>query len=58
MSFMNIKDPEERDATITGYLQERNLRERSDLMDHQTDLEENFKPVGAIKRWLRRLFKI
>ena len=47
MSFMNIKYPEERDVMIEDYLeiveriQKRNLEERSDLIDHQRDLEEN-----------------
>ena len=37
MSFMNIKDPEERDTEIAGYLalkkrlKERNLEERGEL---------------------------
>ena len=53
MSFMNIKDPEERDAMIEDYLatvkrlQQRNLEERSDLIDRQRDLEETYEPVVA-----------
>ena len=48
MSFMNIKDPEERDAMIADYLatvkrlQKRNLEERSNLIDRQRDLEETY----------------
>ena len=51
MSFMNIKNPEKRDATIEDYLalktrlQERSLEERSDLVTRQRDLEEAYKPV-------------
>ena len=51
MSFLDIKDPEERDATIKDYLalkkrlKDRNLQERGDLMDRRRDLEENFAPV-------------
>ena len=53
MSFMNIKDPEERDAKIADYLatvkrlQKRNLEERSDLIDRQRDLEETYEPIVA-----------
>ena len=53
MSFLNIKDPVERDAMISDYLalqkrlQERNLEERSDLIVRQSYLEENFKSVVA-----------
>ena len=60
MSFMNIRDPVERDAKISDYvatvkrLQRRNLEERSDLMDRRRDLEETFKPVVVSnQRWLR-----
>ena len=53
MYFLNIKDPEERDATIADYLatvkrlQQRNLEERSDLMNRQRELEETYEPVVA-----------
>ena len=53
MSFLNIKDPEQRDATIADYLatvkrlQPRNLDERSDLTDRQRELEETYEPVVA-----------
>ena len=56
MSFMNIKDPEERDVVIADYLatvkrlQQRNLEERSDLIDRQRDLEETYEPVVANNR--------
>ena len=51
MSFMNIKDPDERDDTIADYLamvkrlKRRNLQERSDLMDRQRDLEVIYEPI-------------
>ena len=51
MSFMNIKNPEKRDAMIEDYLalkkrlQKRSLEERSGLVTRQRDLEESFKPV-------------
>ena len=53
MSFFNIKDPEERDAVVEDYLalkkrlKDRNLEDRSDLMDRQRELEETFEPVVA-----------
>ena len=53
MSFMNIKHPEKRDATIEDYLatvkriQQHNLEERSDLIDRQRELEETYEPVVA-----------
>ena len=52
-SFMDIKDPEERDTKIADYLatvkrlQKRNLEERSDLIDRQRDLEETYEPIVA-----------
>ena len=64
MSFFNIKDPEQRDATIADYLatvkrsQKRNLEERSDLVDHQRELEETYEPIVASNReiaWLKKL---
>ena len=51
MSFLDIKDPEERDVIIADYLavkkrlKDRILQERNELMNHQQDLEENFKLV-------------
>ena len=53
MSFLNIKDPEERDAVIADYLalkkrlKERNMEERGYLMDRRRDLEETFEPIVA-----------
>ena len=53
MSFLNIKDPVEREKMIVGYLalkkrlKKRNMEERGDLMDRHRDLEENFEPVVA-----------
>ena len=44
MSFLNIKDPDKRDAMIEDYLalkkrfEERNMEERGDLMDRQREL--------------------
>ena len=53
MSFLAIKDPEERDKTIKDYLalkerlKKRSLEERDQWMDSRRDLEENFEPVVA-----------
>ena len=53
MSFLNIKNHEERDKMIKEYLalkdrlKKRSMEERSDLIDYQRDLEENFEPVVA-----------
>ena len=53
MSFLNIKNHEERDKIIKDYLalkerlKKRNMEERSDLADYQRDLEEKFEPVVA-----------
>ena len=53
MSFLSIKDPEERDAIIEDYLalkkrlKDRNFEERGYLMDRQSDLQETFEPVVA-----------
>ena len=53
MSFLNIKDPGERDAAVEDYLalkkrlKERNLDWRGYLIDRQRDLEETFEPVVA-----------
>ena len=58
MSFMNIKDPEERDTKIADYLatvkrlQKRNLEERSDLIDHRRDLEETYEPIVASNKMM------
>ena len=53
MSFLNIKNHKERGEMIEDYLtlkekiKKRNLEERSDLIDYQRDLVENFEPVVA-----------
>ena len=53
MSFLDIKNHKERDEMIEDYLtlkekiKKRNLEERSDLIDYQRDLVENFEPVVA-----------
>ena len=50
-SFMDIKDPWERDARIKDYLatvkrvQERNEEEKTADIYHQRDLEQHFAPV-------------
>ena len=47
MSFLDIKDPEERDGMIADYLavkktlNDRNLQARGKLMNRRRDLEEN-----------------
>ena len=51
MSFLSIKDPDERDEQIAKYLalkqrlKERDLEERVDYMDRRRELQENFEPV-------------
>ena len=56
MSFLNIKDPEERYVVIEDYLalkkrlMERNLEERGYHMDRQRDLQEIFETVVASNR--------
>ena len=53
MSFLKVKNREERDKMIEDYLalkekiKKRNLEERSDLIDYRRDLKENFEPVVA-----------
>ena len=53
MSFLNIKDPENRDAMIEAYLalkkrlKERNLEEHGYLMDRQWELQVIFESVVA-----------
>ena len=53
MSFLDIKNREERDKMIEDYLtlkekiKKRNLEERSDLVNYRRDLAENFEPVVA-----------
>ena len=53
MSFLNIKNHEERDAMIEDFLAlkeklaKRSMEERGDLMERHRDLEENFEPVVA-----------
>ena len=60
MSFLNIKDPDERGATIEYYLalkeriKERNLEERGVLMDRRRELEETFEPVLASNEKMAR----
>ena len=60
MSFLNIKDPVERENMITDYLalkrrlKNRNMEERGDLMDRQRDLEENFEPVLASNKMMAK----
>ena len=50
MSFLNIKDKRKREKTIAEYLalrerlKKRNLQERSDFVDHQRGLEEQYEP--------------
>ena len=51
MSFLSIKDPDERDEKIAKYLalkqrlKERDLKKRGDYMDRRRELQENFEPV-------------
>ena len=51
MSFLSIKDPDERDEQIAEYialeqrLKERDLEGRGDYMDRRRELQENFEPV-------------
>ena len=51
MSFLSIKDPDERDEQIDKYLalkqrlKERDLEERDDYMDRGRELQENFEHV-------------
>ena len=51
MSFLNIKDMKERDATIAEYLalkkrlKQRFREERNNFIEHQQDLEEQYEPV-------------
>ena len=51
MSFLNIKDLKERDATIKDYLatknriKKRNLDERSNFIDYQRQLAVEYDPV-------------
>ena len=53
---MNIKDPEERDTEIAGYLalkkrlKERNLEERGELAARRRDLEKKFEPFVSSNR--------
>ena len=60
MSFLNIKDPVERDRMIADYLalkkrlKKRNMEERGDLMDRHRDLEENFEPVVASNKMMAK----
>ena len=60
MSFVDIKDPEERDVMIADYLamkkrlKDRNLQERDELMNRRRDLGENFDPVVATNKKMTR----
>ena len=60
MSFLNIKDPDERDATIEDYLalkeriKERTLEECGDLMGRRRELEETFEPLMASNEKIAR----
>ena len=51
MSFLSIKDPDERDEQIDKYLalkqrlKERDLEERDDYMNRRRKLQGNFEPV-------------
>ena len=53
MSFLNIKDKRKQDETIKDYLalkkrlQRRYMEERTDFIDQQRDLEEQYAPVVA-----------
>ena len=53
MSFLNIKNREERDKMIEDYLalkekmKKRNLEERNNIIDYRRNLKENFEPVVA-----------
>ena len=53
MSFLNIKDLRKRDALVTDYLaikkriKKRNLEDRSDFIDQQRHLEQEYEPVVA-----------
>ena len=50
MTFLNIKDPVERDAIIEALknrLKERNMEEHGYLSDGRRDLEETFEPIVA-----------
>ena len=60
MSFLNIKNVEERDAMIADYLalkkrlKKRDMEERGDLMDRRRGLEENFEPVVASNKMMAK----
>ena len=53
MSFLNIKDLRKRDKIVKEYLatkeriKKRNLDERSDFIDRQRQLEQEYEPVVA-----------
>ena len=53
MSFLNIKDPEEKDKTIQEYLtlkrrlKKRSQKERDQWQHHRRDLQDSFEPVVA-----------
>ena len=60
MSFLNIKNVEERDSKIAEYLalknrlKKRNIQERGELMSRRQELEENFEPVVASNKKMAR----
>ena len=60
MSFMSIKDRDERDDVIADYLavkqatKERNLEERSAGLTRKQELEETFAPVVAANEEMTR----
>ena len=53
MSFLNIKDRKEREATINDFLatmeriKKRKLDERSNVIDYRKQLAEKYEPVVA-----------
>ena len=60
MSFLEIKDPEERDAVIADYLavkqaiKDRNLDKRMAGLTRKRELEETFAPVVAANEEMAR----
>ena len=60
MSFLNIQDPEARDAMIEDFLtlkkrlKDRNMEERSELMHHRQELEKTFAPVVVSNQQMAR----
>ena len=64
MSFLGIKDPDERDEQIAKYLtlkqrlKERDLEERGDYMDCRRELQENFEPVFSSNQKMAELLQV